>query len=336
VTVASAGIGSQLGAKKETTWGTAVTVDTFFEFESESLALDRNYYDGLGLRAGRTFAPSSRTRGTTRTAGGDTAITFPTKKGGFFLDQMVAGTITPVLVTGTAFDSTFNIGASVPTKSATLQVNKPTTQGVDTSFTYPGAVLTTAAFSLETGGALMSTFTWAAKDETTPTTTPAGAALATATYVSGSDVWVHQDITLTINGSPAAGIRAVNWTWEQPFAADRFFLDGSGTRAKPIANGLATVTGTLTGEWYDSTYYDLFRSGAFASLVVTAVNPTAITGTTFPTFTNTFAAIQVRGSSPQVGGADLLDLSVPFVVKDNGVAAAPWVSAYRSTDSTAW
>jgi hypothetical protein len=133
------GIGSQFGAKKESTWGTAVTVDKFFEFESESLSLDRTYYDGLGLRAGRTFAPSNRTKATTRTAGGDLSVVFPQKLGGFFLDLMVAPTITPGHRDGTAYNSTFNIGASVPTKSATLQVNKPTTQGVDTAFTYPGS-----------------------------------------------------------------------------------------------------------------------------------------------------------------------------------------------------
>ena len=56
--MASAGLGSQFGAKKETVWGTAVTVDKFFEFESESLSLDQSYYDGLGLRASRTFGPT--------------------------------------------------------------------------------------------------------------------------------------------------------------------------------------------------------------------------------------------------------------------------------------
>jgi hypothetical protein len=335
--MANTGLGSQLGFKKETTWGTAVTVDTFFEFESESLSLDPTYYDGLGLRAGRTFAPQSRTRQTTRAAAGDTSLAFPTKKGGFFLDQMVAGTITPVQVAATTkYNSTFNIGASVPTKSATIQVNKPASSAGDTAFTYPGGKLRSAAFSLETGGALMSTFGWVVKDETTPATTPAGAALATATYVTGSDVWVHQDVTLTIGGSPAAAIRGVNWTWEQPMADGRFFLDGSATIANPVPNGLATVTGTLTGEWYDATYYNLFRSGAFAALVVTCTHPTAIESGQFPTWTNTFAAVQIRGSSPSVGGADILDTSIPFVAKDNGVATAPWVSVYGSTDSTAW
>jgi hypothetical protein len=334
--MANSGVGSQAGGAKETTWGTAVTPTKFWEYESESLNLDHNYYDGAGLVAGRTFAPSSRGKKTTRSAGGDLAMTFPYKGGGFFLDQMVAGTITPVQQGATAaYLSTFNVGSSVPNKSATLQINKPQTSGGDIPFTYPGGVLVSAAFSLAVGGALMATFTWLAKDETTPTTTPAGAALATATYVSSNDVWVHQDMTLTYGGAAVAGITGVNWTWSQPYADGRFFLDGSGTISKPVPNGIGTVTGTLSGEWYDSTFYAAFRSGAYASLVCTAQGPTAIASTYFPMFRNTFSAIQVRGTSPTVSGPDLLDLSVPFVVKDDGTNP-PWKAEYQSTDLAAW
>jgi hypothetical protein len=333
--MASSGLGSQWGAKKETTWGTAVTVDKFFEYESESLSLDQSYVDSLGLRAGRTFGSSARTKKTTRSAGGDTTVIFPQKLGGFFLDLMVSPTITPVIATGTAYNSTFLIGASVPTKSATLQINKPTTAGVDTAFTYPGSVLVGAQFSMATGGLLTAQFTWMCKDETTPGTTPAGAALATATYVAGNDVWPHQEMLLTYAGG-AAPVTAVNWTWTQPYADGRYFLDGSATRAKPIPNGLATVTGTMTSEYFDQTFYAAFRSGAFAALVCTATGTVAISGSEFPTFTNTFSAIQIRGDSPQVGDADLVTMSVPFVAKDDGVATAPWVSVYKSTDSAAW
>jgi len=332
----SSGLGSQFGAKKESAWGTAVTVDTFFEYENETFNLDRQYYEGLGLSAGRTFAPSSRTKATTRQAAGAVAKALSTKKEGFFFDQMVAGVITPVQQAATiAYLSTFNVGASIPTKSATLQFNKPTTQAVDTAFTYPGAVLRSAAFSMEVGGGFMANYEWVVKDETTISTTPAGAALAAATYVAGSTVWAHNDVTLTINGGAAAAITGVNWTWTQPMADSRFFLDASGTIAKPIPNGLATVTGTLTGEWYDQTYYNLFRSGAFASLVVTAVDPVAIATTYFPTFKTTMSAIQIRGTSPQVAGADLLSLSIPFVAKDDGTNP-PMKIEYTSTDSAAW
>jgi hypothetical protein len=327
--MANTGLGSQLGLKKETVWGTAVTVDKFFKYESETFSLDRTYVDPIGLQTGVTFAPQSLTKATTRTAGGGFSAYAPYKQAGHLFDQMVAGTITPVQnAATTAYTSTFNVGASVPTKSATIQINKPSTNSGDTAFTYPGSVLTGAEFSMETGGVLMSQWTWVSKDETTPATTPAGAALASSTYAANDDVWSHIDTTLTYAGGAASGITGITLAWEQPMADGRFFLDGSGTRAKPIPNGVGTVTGTLSGEFYDSTFYSAFRSGAFA-------RPTAIATTFFPTIKITLSAIQIRGSSPQVGGADLLDLSIPFVAKYDGTNA-PMKVEYTSTETTAW
>ena len=334
--MANTGLGSQLGIKKETTWGTAVTVDKFYRYESESFGLERNYVDPVGLQAGITFGPSSLTKATTRTAGGGFELMQPYKLSGHLFDQMVAGTITPVQQGGTAaYLSTFNVGASVPTKSATIQINKPATSAGDVAYTYPGSVLSSAAFAMETGGVLSGTWNWVSKDETTPATTPAGAALATASYAASDDVWTHIDTSLTYAGGAVAGITGVNLTWEQPYAATRFHLDGSGTIAKPIPNGVATVTGNLTGEWYDSTFYTAFRSGAFASLVVTFQGPTAIATTNFPKIVFTMAAVQIRGSSPAVGGADLLDLSVPFVAKYDGTNP-PMKVEYMSTETAAW
>jgi hypothetical protein len=334
--MANSGVASQLGLKKESTWGTAVVVDKFYKYESETFALERDYVDPVGLQAGVTFAPQSLTKATTRRAAGGFEIATPYKLTGHLFDQMVAGTITPVQNAATiAYTSTFNVGSSVPTKSATIQFNKPATSAGDVSYTYPGAVLTSAAFSMETGGILMSTWNWAAKDETTPATTPSGAALATATYATSDDVWSHVDTTLTYAGGAVAGVSGVDVTWEQPMALERFFLDGSGTRAKPIANGVATVAGNLTGEFYDSTFYAAFRSGAFASLVMTFAGPTAIATTYFPTVKITLAAVQIRGSSPQVGGPDLLGQSIPFVAKYNGTDA-PMKVEYTSTETAAW
>ena len=199
--MANTGLGSQFGVKKESTWGTAVTVDTFFEYTSEAYTLERAYHDSLGLVASRTFSPSARTKATTRASTGGVTMELPYKKSGFFFDQMVTGTITPVQQGGTtAYLSTFNVGASVPTKSFTTQINKPMSNTGDNAFTYPGCVLTEASFSVEIGGALMSTFNTVNKDETTTTTTPAGAALATATYVAGNDVWVHPEISVRYGG----------------------------------------------------------------------------------------------------------------------------------------
>ena len=47
------GLNSQLMAKAETTWGTAVVVDRAFEFDSESLKLDIERVEHMGLRPTR-------------------------------------------------------------------------------------------------------------------------------------------------------------------------------------------------------------------------------------------------------------------------------------------
>ena len=232
--MANTGLGSQLGLKKETTWGTAVTVDKFFKYENESFTLDRNYVDPIGLQAGVTFAPQSLTKATTRTAGGGFEMYTPYKLTGHLFDQMVAGTITPVQQAATiAYLSTFNVGSSLPTKSATVQVNKPATSAGDVAYTYPGSVLESAEFSMATGGVLMSTWNWLSKDETTPATTPAGAALASASYAANDDVWSHVDTTLTYAAGSVNGVTGVNLTWNQPYADGRFFLDGSRTASRP-------------------------------------------------------------------------------------------------------
>jgi hypothetical protein len=89
-------------------------------------------------------------------------------------------------------------------------------------------------------------------------------------------VAAHGD-ALTYAGS-SVPVTSVNWTWEQPYALERFFLDGSGTRAKPVPNGIATVTGTMAGEYVDQVLYAAYRAGTFASLVATATGTTAISG----------------------------------------------------------
>jgi hypothetical protein len=131
-------VNSQFGFVKETVWGTAVTPTTFFEYDNESFAGTSDYYDGVGLRADTTFSPSSRTKKLKRTAGGAMSMSMPYKNLGAILDQMVTGTVTPVVVNGTGFKSTFNVGlGAAPTKSATIQVNKPRSDSTDVAFTYP-------------------------------------------------------------------------------------------------------------------------------------------------------------------------------------------------------
>ena len=103
----------------------------------------------------------------------------------------------------------------------------------------------------------------------------------------------------------------------------------------PVAGGPLDGAARLAGQRGRVLLHSARDDDGLGRWSFAAANPTAISGTYLPTFKNTFSAIQIRGSSPQVGGADTLDEPVPFVAKDDG-SNPPWKSEYTSTDSTAW
>lgn len=331
MTLAS-GLGSQFGLTKEVTYGTQLAATKFFEIDSAALALDQTYQDGVGLRANRMYGPSGRMRATVRQAGGAVPMDVPTKGFGAILDLMHGLTPTVVQQGATpAWLQTHLIGTSMPTKSVTIQVNKPTSQGVDTPVTYPGSILTAASFSLSVDGMLKCSTTWDSMDERTPATTPAGLTLATATYTTGVTSWLGAiGASVTLNAVPVANCRAMTLDWAQPYKTDRFFLGTTGTKLVPIPNGLQTTTGTMDLEWYDATAYALFRSGAKVALVFNFTND-VISGAFSENITFSLSAVQVRGTSPDIAGPDVLDVSVPYVAGDNG-STAPLTITYMSTD----
>lgn len=332
MTLAS-GLGSQFGLTKEVTWATQLAATKFFEIDSASLALDQNYQDGVGLRANRMFAPSGRQRATTRQAPGAIPMDVPTKGFGSILDLFHGLTPTVVQQAATpAWLQTHLIGTSMPTKSATLSTNKPTTAGVDVPHTYPGAVLTEAAFTLDAAGILKVTLTWDTMDERTPTTSPAGLALPAASYASGVTSWLGTTGgVITLNGVVVAVVRSMGLNWAQPYKTDRFFIGSGGTKLKPIPNGMQTVTGTMDLEWLDTTAYALFRSGAKVPLIFSFTND-VISGIYSENITFTLSAVQLRGASPGIDGPDVLDQNVPFVAGDNGTDP-PLKIEYMSTDT---
>jgi hypothetical protein len=329
------GLGSQFGLAVETVYGTVVTPNRFFEFDSAAVALDQNYQDGVGLKANRMFQPAGRMRKTTRSAGGASPMDIPNKGFGAIVNLMHDLVVTPAQLGSTAaYKQTHNIGTSMPRKSATVQVNKPTSQGVDVPHTYPGSVLASVAFSVDANGILKATPTWMAQDELTPDTTPAGPALASASYPTGLSSWVGVDAgsTVTMNGTPVAVVRSAQWTWTQPRKDDRWFLGTGGTRLKPIPNGFSTVAGTVELEWFDKTAYNLFRSGALIAIVFDFVGA-QIESPNNEEIKFTLSSCQLRGSSPTIDGPDVLSVSVPFTAGDDGTNP-PLKIEYTSTDVT--
>jgi hypothetical protein len=332
----ASGLGSQWGLAKETTYGTAVTVAKFYEFDSESLALDQNFNDSIGLRAGRMFQPSGRMQLTTRGAGGSVGMQVPNKLFGTILDLMHGATITPTQqAASAAYLQTHNIGTSQPNKSATLQVNRPDISATDHAFTYPGSVLTSVTFTGSADGVLTCSLTWDCRDETTPSTTPAGAALATASYATGVTSWIGSATGITVNVNSVDVSQFVSsWslTWTQPYQADAWRMGQGSLKRKPIPNGLPTVTGTIEADWDAETRYLLYRAGSIIDVYADFQGP-IIASTYHEQIKFDCTAAQIRGGGAAVGGPDVLSQTIEYTAGDNG-SSVPLIVQYMSTDIT--
>ena len=333
----ASGLGSQFGLIKEVAYGTQLAPTKFFEIDSGALTLDQNYQDGVGLKANRMFMPAGRMRrddasGARNGRDGrpDEGLRIdPRPHARPRSDRRAAGRDAGVAATRL-------IGTSMPTKAPRCRSTSRPRRPPTSPRPIPGAVLTGASFSMSADGLLKVTLTWDAMDERTLTTTPAGLALAAASYPTGVTSWMGVGTgagptVVTLNAVAVAVCRSLTIDWTQPYKTDRWFVGSGGLKKQPIPNGLQALTGNMELEWFDATAYALFRSGAKVALSFDFVND-LISGAFNEQIKFALDNIQIRGGSPGIDGPDVLNVTVPYVAGDDGVDP-PLTVTYMSTDT---
>lgn len=326
-----AGLAGQLGAAKETTYGVPVTVTKFFELESEGIQFQRNRQQSKGIRAGRTFQSSSRVATTTRGGGGDITFEVPTKGFGFWPDLLVSPTITPAVVVGTAYKSTYNIGASDADKSATIQVGRPGTAGTVHPFTHEGCMVTGFSLDQAKDDFLKCTVEVDTQDRLTAT------ALATASYPSNQGSFHFGMCVPTVN-SVAVTDKFESVSVKANFArkTDRWYLGAAGAKAKPLTNAYATATIEFAGDFKDLTHTNLFDADTIFPVVLTWTHTdNADAGGTKYSVTLTASACQLEGEDPTLASEDVLSQGLTCTVLDDGTNP-PLKLEVVSTDTAAW
>lgn len=321
------GLATQLGGKKETTYGTRVVPDKFYEYLTEGFARQQNYLESRQLRAGRFFQSSSRRALTTRSANGTVTGEVPNKNFGFFLDLLHGNAVTPVQQGATAAYLQTHDLTGDPSKSATIQVGKPDTGGVVRPYDYLGAMVTSAGFACAVGEFLTFNFDFDAQDEDTAQT------LASAVYPTALESFHFQQAVVTVNSVVQNNVTGFSLDLGMPRADDRFYLRSSALKAKPILNDYSGGTGTLTFEFSDMTQYGLFTAGTKVPLSI-AFTGSLIAGAFSYGITFTSTAVQFTGTTPVVDGPDLLSFDAPFVILDDGTNA-PLRVTYMDVVTTA-
>jgi hypothetical protein len=306
--------------KKETTYGTRVVPTTGYEFESEGGVRQQKYLESRQLRAGRFFQSGTRRVLTTRDAQVSLNGQVPNKDFGSIVDLLHGNTVTPVQQAATtAYKQTHNLTGD-PTKSATIQVGKPSTDGTVRPFDYTGCVVNQFTLSCATDDWLKFATTMDAQDEDTSQT------LAVASYPTALEGFHFQEATVTVNGivqnlaTTGALVKSLGLDLSLPRATERYGLRSTALKAKPILNDYTPGSGSIGYEFDDMAQYTLFQNGTKVPIIFDFTSNTGnLAGTAIPyQLTITIAQAQFTGTTPTVQGPDVLSFEAPFSILDDG------------------
>lgn len=323
---------TQFGVKTETTWGTPVVVDRFFEFDSESINPEIGTWEAAALRASTRGLREDRfARWVTGYAG---SVTMPvlTKGWGIWL-QHILGSVATAGPTDSTYTHTGTIG-TLCGKGFTAQVNRPLGACGDTdqAFTFEGGKVNTCKISQEAGGVVMCDLDVLFEAGTTAT------ALATASYGTGMEPLPWGSTSLTIAGT-ATPVQSWAVTVNNGLQGDRMKVRGSTQRQEPVETALREITFECVTDFESLVDYNRVvaatAAGTLAAVVITANGPTLLGTTAYPGLTITMDKVRFdEAGGPTVGGTDIMQLSL------KGKALVPvsgsWLSlAYRTADATA-
>lgn len=337
---AAGGIGATWGFGEESTPGTAVAPTKWFEFQGETFALEQNVLQGEGMRGGGMVARASRRTVPTVTAGGEITGDLPTAGVGLLWKHMLGGTPLVAQQGGTAAYQQVHVPGALTGKSLTIQKGVPDASGTVRPFTYRGSKVTEWSLSCSTGeiASLSVTFDSWNEDTAAAYTTPSYSAstgvfdFSRGTIYVGGTVATASGIATRTGGTAVGTVKAASVTGSNHLKTDRYFFGASGVKAEQIEAGWREYSGSLTAEFGDLSLYNLFKNNT-QSVVELLFTGSVISGAYSQTMSVLLPATYFSSGSPAVSGPDIIDQTLDFDVKDDGVNA-PIQVRIISTDTT--
>ncbi|WP_160665336.1 phage tail tube protein [Pseudarthrobacter sp. ATCC 49987] len=332
-----------IGLKKETTYGTAVTVDRFPEFVDESLAWNPTFVQGAGMRVGSRLARSRRRVLAKQSAGGDINVELVSKGLGVFLEALFGSAVsTAVPAQAGVFQQLYTPTTTDPLNSYTIQKGIPTLGGgAVTPMTFLGAVCTSGEFSASNADIVKLKTSWEAKEVKTDTP------YAAPSYVIGEELFHFAQGAITIGGSqtpPTASALATGGTvaatiedftvsFDNKIDDGGFNLGAGGKRGRRPVVGMADAKGKVTAEYSDTVLRDAYLNQTPLALTLTFTAATTIGTSAKPVLQIHLPDIRLEGELPKSGGGSVIKQSIDFTVLDGLVAGAPICVALVTTDT---
>ncbi|MCP3805374.1 phage tail tube protein [Allokutzneria sp. A3M-2-11 16] len=317
------GLSAQIGCAEESTYGTPVTVDRFYEFRSESLAMSIERIESQALRPGTRLTRSDDWSSGQKSVGGDVSLELTNKSFGRLFKHMFGGLVTSQPNAGTdptVYLHTFTLG-DIPV-GMTWQVGRPDVSGTVRAFTYHGCRVGSWNLECSVGEIATLGLSLIGEDEDT------GTALATASYPTSPTLMTFVHGSLSLAGS-AHSVKSASVEGNNGLADDRYFL-GTQLRKAPLEAALREYTGTLESEFESLTAYNRFINGTEAEMILLFQGATISNAYKFET--KITANVRFDGETPGVSGTEILQQPLPYKVVDNGTTSIK--VEYQTTDTT--
>lgn len=322
------GLGAQMGFAAEVTYGTYVAPTRFLEFNSESLVFNREKIRSAGIRRGSTVQRTGRWAVNKKGGGGPTVFEFADKGFGLLLKHaMGASVITTPGGATLARLHTYTL-ADLDNLSLTVQVGAPDTGGVTNPLSYLGCVITGWELSVDVDGLVMFNPTFDAQDMVT------SQSLAAASFASADELFSYQQVAITVDGG-AETPTAASITCGHGMKTDRYFIQASPLKKRPVLNARRDLGGSMTFEFDSMVQVNRFLNaapGAEIPITIAATGDLIELGQNYG-LTATAAAAIYDGEIPVVQGPDVLTVTAPFEILDNSTNP-PLSLAYTTTDTT--
>jgi hypothetical protein len=339
----ASGLSGQVGTVTAPSYGDSATAVTqFYEFLSENFQFVPNFLDGMGLKAGQAFNRGSRTVQSQFDVNGDltmehtdgSAGTAAGSSMGFWWKHALGSSVTtPTVIATTAYKQIHTPGSKAGL-FATVQVGRPQISGVTVQpFTYVGAKVTDWEFSCNDNQIAQLKLTFDGQTEST------AVSLASASYPSPNALFSFADGTnfklggtattsageTTVASGVAVGSRVtgITITGSTPMKQDRFGIGSSGLKGEPIENGIPTITGTLTTEFFSRTeFYDLFKAKTPTVMQLDFSHGDAGSGNPY-LLSFIFPYVLFKSGAVNINGPDVIPETIGFQAYDDGGGSNP-------------
>jgi len=295
------GLCSSIGYAREVTAGTYAVPSRHIEHVKEALKFEPKTVVSKGIRGCREMMPAPVQVG--GSVKGSVSHELAPQATGLLFEHLFGA----VATTGAAapYTHVFTVGEKVE-ETLTVQVAKPSTNGVANPFTYVGMQVVGATIGAKAGEIVQSDWEFAGANELSSVSTPAGPVLAPLNYAGLYVPFTFVDGSVSVAGS-AYEVDDLSLSFKNALRTDHFTMRAGAPGTPDVArrNGQRDYGGSLSSDFFDMVAYGLFRNGTHAALsVVFDAGPAAkltIEGD-----------VLFAGTSPTVDGIDILKQSLPF------------------------